>query len=36
MGTFGDLIVWSVLSLIFGILFVLGSLGMKKTANKAA
>ena len=31
LGTFGDLIVWSVLSLAFGALFLIGSLTMKKT-----
>lgn len=30
LGTFGDLVVWSVLSLVFGIVFILGSVKMKK------
>jgi hypothetical protein len=30
LGTFGDLIVWSVLSLAFGIVFIIGSVRMKR------
>ena len=30
LGTFGDLVVWSVLSLAFGIVFILGSINIKK------
>ncbi len=34
-GSFSDLAVWSVLCFIFGIVFILGSLKMKKPENKA-
>lgn len=30
LGTFGDLVVWSVLGLIFSIIFILGSIKMSK------
>ncbi len=30
LGTYGDLVVWSVLALIFGIVFIVGSVTMKK------
>jgi hypothetical protein len=33
LGTFGDLIVWSVLALVFGLLFIVGSIMMKKPAK---
>ncbi len=30
LGTFGDLVIWSVMSLIFGIVYILGSVLIKK------
>ena len=34
LGTFGDLVVWSVLSLAFGAVFIVGSLRMDKHPKK--
>ena len=36
LGTFGDLVVWSVLSLIFGIVFLAGSLKKKEAVTVSA
>ena len=35
LGTFGDLIVWSVLALIFGLVFILGTLFIKEKVAAA-
>jgi len=36
LGVFGDLIVWSIISLIFGIVFIVGSVTMKSEKKVSA
>lgn len=33
LGTFADLMVWSIMSVVFGVIFIVGSLAMKKPAK---
>jgi hypothetical protein len=35
LGTFGDLVIWSVISLAFGVVFIIGSLKMKRVEKNA-
>jgi len=36
LGTFGDLVIWSVVSLAFGIVFIIGSVRLKNAKKESA